>query len=95
MEKPVIEIGQKVVFVPKESEANNYSKYLCDLGKRRTGLLSGEIIEKGLRWKSVKLNDEIKLIRVELLMIKDHKEGNLWVIQADRVLSIDNYTMEV
>ncbi len=81
-----IEIGTTVYFIPIKTEANNFSKYNYELQKRhQPDMLSGEVVKKGLFWKSTTIDDKVQLIRVDLLLVKDTMSGNLWSIRTENV----------
>ncbi|GEM_PF-6185968 len=93
MNHPTIELGATVYFVPHNTEANDCAAYAYEIKRRNIpGFLSGTVIEKGLRWRSVKLDGQPCMERIELLMVKDNAAGNFWSIQANKVLKPDLQT---
>jgi hypothetical protein len=84
----VISIGQTVYFLPYKCEANDSATYMYEIKRRNIpGFLSGTVIEKGLRWRSSKLDGKPKIERLELIPVKDNATGNLWALQADRIIT--------
>lgn len=95
MNNPIIEIGEKVFFTPHKAEANDCAAYAYEIKRRNIpGFLSGTVIEKGLRWRSSKLDGQPKIERMELLLVKDNAAGNLWSILSDRVMLPDFQTIK-
>jgi hypothetical protein len=82
-----IEIGATVFFLPYKAEANDCAEHAYQ--RKRNGipdLLSGTVIEKGLRWRSCKLDNMGQIERIELILVKDNATGHLWSIRTERVL---------
>jgi len=92
MNNPTIEIGSVICFLPAEAEANDKVKFIDQCPRFIPRILWGEVIEKGIRWESIITGMDIKLTRIELLLIKDNVLGYLWSMPADRVLIINFQT---